>query len=465
MKMHFMKNMKFFFLCLFIYLNPESSLSSDKNKISRFEKLELFNKVLYLVESQYYRPVDSEKLIEGAIKGMMNTLDPHSAYLGRDIFSKVQEETKGEFGGLGIEVTQKDGMIIIITPIEDTPAFKVGLKSGDRIVEINHESTIGLNLDQVVERMRGAPKSKIIIGVVRDGADGIKRFTIVREIIKIKPVKAYVLDDHYICIRLTQFQKNSSKMIEKSLVNLTKKSIKNEKLKGIILDLRANPGGLLEEAINLSSLFLNEGIVVMIEGKDTKNREKRYVKKGGFKNLKTPIVLLINGASASASEIVAGALQDQKRAVLMGSRSFGKGSVQTVAKIDDEKGVKLTIAQYMTPNGRKIQAIGIDPDVVVEQLDNAWRGMAKKGSFVREKDLRNHLTATIETDTEKAERQKREKLERVERIKKLNVKKRLKRIEKESKKKEFVYRKYNPQDDFQVMQALNFLKGVAKLKN
>ncbi len=465
MKVFSIKNIKFFLIWLFVFFIPHSSYSSDKSKMSRFEKLELFNKVLYLVESQYYRPVDSEKLIEGAIKGMMNTLDPHSAYLGRDIFSKVQEETKGEFGGLGIEVTQKDGMIIIITPIEDTPAFKVGLKSGDRIVEINHESTIGLNLDQVVERMRGTPKSKIIIGVVRDGADGVKRFTIVREIIKIKPVKSYVLDEHYICIRLTQFQKNSSKMIEKALIRLKKGSVKNQKLKGIILDLRANPGGLLEEAINLSSLFLKEGLVVMIEGKDSKNREKRYVKKGGFKNLDTPIVLLINGASASASEIVAGALQDQKRAVLMGSRSFGKGSVQTVAKIDDEKGVKLTIAQYMTPSGKKIQAIGIDPDVVVEQLDNAWRGMAKKGNFIREKDLRNHLTATIETENEKIEREKREKSERIERVKKLNIKKRLKKIQKESKKKEFVYRKYNPQDDFQVMQALNFLKGVAKLNN
>ncbi len=465
MNIFLIKNVKVFLLCFLLYITPQYSFSSDKSKASRFEKLELFNKVLYLVESQYYRPVDPEKLIEGAIKGMMNTLDPHSAYLGRDIFSKVQEETKGEFGGLGIEVTQKDGMIIIITPIEDTPAFKVGLKSGDRIVEINHESTIGLNLDQVVERMRGAPKSKIIIGVIRDGSDGIKRFTIVREVIKIKAVKAYVLDDHYICIRLTQFQKKSSDMIKKSLIKLTKNKVKDQELKGIILDLRANPGGLLEEAINLSSLFLKEGLVVMIEGKNSKSREKRYVKKGGFKNLKTPIVLLINGASASASEIVAGALQDQKRAVLMGSRSFGKGSVQTVAKIDDEKGVKLTIAQYMTPSGRKIQAIGIEPDVRVEQLDNAWRSMAKKGSFVREKDLRNHLTATIETNEEKIERENREKLERVERIKKLNVKKRLKKIQKESKKKDFVYRKYNPQDDFQVMQALNFLKGVAKLKN
>ena len=354
MNMFLIKNVKVFLLCFLLYITPQYSFSSDKSKASRFEKLELFNKVLYLVESQYYRPVDPEKLIEGAIKGMMNTLDPHSAYLGRDIFSKVQEETKGEFGGLGIEVTQKDGMIIIITPIEDTPAFKVGLKSGDRIVEINHESTIGLNLDQVVERMRGAPKSKIIIGVIRDGSDGIKRFTIVREVIKIKAVKAYVLDDHYICIRLTQFQKKSSDMIKKSLIKLTKNKVKDQELKGIILDLRANPGGLLEEAINLSSLFLKEGLVVMIEGKNSKSREKRYVKKGGFKNLKTPIVLLINGASASASEIVAGALQDQKRAVLMGSRSFGKGSVQTVAKIDDEKGVKLTIAQYMTPNQTRL---------------------------------------------------------------------------------------------------------------
>ena len=458
------RKFKIILILLFLFTN-NISFSVDKNKESRFEKLDLFNKVLYLVESQYYRKVDSEKLIEGAIKGMMDTLDPHSAYLGKDIFSKVQEDTKGEFGGLGIEVTQKDGMIIIITPIDDTPAYRAGLKSGDRIVEINHESTIGLNLDQVVERMRGVPKSKIIIGVVREGVEGVRRFTIIREVIKIKPVKAYLLENRFLFVRLTQFQKNSAKMIEKELTKLRKKSLKKGGPLGIILDLRANPGGLLEEAINVSSLFLKEGVVVAIEGKDSKNSEKRYVKKGGYKNLKTPMVLLINGSSASASEIVAGALQDKKRAVLMGSRTFGKGSVQTVAKIDDEKGVKLTIAQYMTPNGRKIQAIGIDPDVYVEQLDNAWRSMTKTGSFIREKDLRNHLTATIETAKEKKDREETERLERIETIKKINIKKRLKRIKEDSKSKEFVYRKYNPNDDFQVFQALNFLKGIAKFKN
>lgn len=452
-------NKTIFILGIFIC---NTSFSIDVNKKSRFEKLDLFNKVLFLVESQYYRKVDSGKLIEGAIKGMMNTLDPHSAYLGKDIFSKIQEDTKGEFGGLGIEVTQKDGMIIIITPIDDTPAYRAGLKSGDRIVEINHESTIGLNLDQVVGKMRGVPKSKIVIGIVRDGVERMKRFTIVREVIKIKPVKAYLLEDRFLFVRLTQFQKNSAKMIEKELIKLKKKSLKKGGPLGIILDLRANPGGLLEEAINVSSLFLNEGIVVMIEGKDSKNREKRYAKKGGFKDLKTPMVLLINGSSASASEIVAGALQDRKRAILMGSRSFGKGSVQTVAKIDEEIGVKLTIAQYMTPSGRKIQAIGIDPDVFVDQLDNSWRSMTKSGSFIREKDLRNHLTATIETLEEKREREKREKMERIDRIKKINIRKRLRRIEKDSKSKDFVYRKYNPNDDFQVIQALNFLKGIAK---
>jgi len=432
--------------------------AKDKKAKSRFEKLELFNKVLFLVESQYYRDVDTEKLIQGAIRGMMNTLDPHSAFLDQDVFTKMQEDTKGEFGGLGIEVTQKDGVLVIITPIEDTPAYRAGMKAGDRIVEINHESTVGITLEEAVERMRGDLKQKIHLGVVRDGEEKIKHFELKREIIKIRSVKSHLVDQKYALIRLIQFQKNSGEEVRKAIQKYRKKS---KNLAGIVLDLRANPGGLLEEAVNVSSIFLKDGIVVSTEGRDPKHKEIRYVKKTGHKELEIPVVVLINGASASASEIVAGALQDSKRAIIMGTQSFGKGSVQTVAKIDNVQGVKLTIAQYMTPTGRKIQAVGIKPDIEVTDFEGKWVDENKvEGRYIREKDLRNHLTATIETADEKKRRLKAEKEERKRR------KQRLKDLKnkKTAKKQDDIFKKYDPSEDYQVMQAVKYLKGFKLFK-
>lgn len=325
---------------------PAPKISENR---SRFEQLELFNKVLHLVETQYYRPVSTEKLIEGALKGMMETLDPHSAFLNRDYFEKMQNDTKGEFGGLGLEVTQKDGVIYIITPIEDTPAFKAGIKPKDKLVEINHEPIVGMTLEQAIERMRGEIGQKMHLGIIREGSDKILHFNLKREIIKVKPVKHDLIQENYAYVRLTQFQKRSTESVVEALTAEKAKAEKNGGLKGIILDLRSNPGGLLDQAVDLSSLFLKEGIVVTTESRDPQNKDIRYVKKTGFKDLTTPMVILINGASASASEIVAGALQDYSRAIIMGSQSFGKGSVQTVAQLDKSTGVKLTIAQYMTP--------------------------------------------------------------------------------------------------------------------
>jgi len=426
---------------------------------SRFEKLELFNKVLYLIENQYYRTVDTGKLIEGAINGMMETLDPHSAYLSRDVFTKMQEDTKGEFGGLGIEVTQKDGVLIVITPIDDTPAYKAGIKAGDKIVEIDHESTVGLSLEKAVEKMRGKTGSKISLGVVRDGVEGIKQYSVKREIIKIRAVKYFQVHNEFIYVRLTQFQKNGSKQVANAIKKLRKK-IKNPR--GIILDLRSNPGGLLDEAVDLSSIFLKDGIVVSTEGRDPKNKEIRYVKKTGHKELELPMVVLINGASASASEIVAGALKDHNRAILMGSQSFGKGSVQTVAKIDDTQGIKLTIAQYMTPKGNKIQAIGIVPDIAIAEAEGDWlKENEKTGRYVREVDLRNHLTATIETAEEKKLRLEREKKERMERVARY---KKMKESQKKKSKKDDIYKKYDPNEDYQVLQAVNYLKSFKVFK-
>lgn len=420
---------------------------------SRFEQLELFNKVLHLVETQYYRPVSTEKLVEGALKGMMETLDPHSAFLNKEYFEKMQNDTKGEFGGLGLEVSQKDGIIYVITPIEDTPAFRSGLKPRDRIVEINHEPIVGMTLDQVIEKMRGKIGQKITLGIIREGVDGIKQHTMTREVIKIKPVKYDLVQDNYAFIRLTQFQKHSTTSVVEALTKLQKQA--RGGIKGIILDLRSNPGGLLDQAVDISSLFLSEGVVVSTEARDPQNKEIRYVKKSGFKDLTTPLVVLINGSSASASEIVAGALQDHKRAVIMGSQSFGKGSVQTVAQLDKDRGVKLTIAQYMTPLDRKIQAVGITPDVALFEIDQeSFDKSLREDRYIREKDLRNHLTATIETPEEMKARLESEKEERAKKIKELEEKKKA-----GSNEKDDIFKTFNPKEDYQVLSAIKYLMG------
>ncbi len=427
---------------------------------SRFEQLELFNKVLHLIETQYYRPVNTEKLIEGALKGMMETLDPHSAFLNKDFFEKMQNDTAGEFGGLGLEVTQKEGVIYIITPIDDTPAFRAGIKPKDKLVEINHEPIVGMSLEDAIEKMRGKIGEKIHLGILRDGLDGLKHFTLKREIIKVKPVKSELIQDKYAYIRLTQFQKRSAESIEEALKAMKLKA-KSGQFSGIILDLRSNPGGLLDQAVDVSSLFLKEGIVVTTESRDPANKDIRYVKKSGFKDLKTPMVVLVNGASASASEIVAGALQDYERAVIMGSASFGKGSVQTVAQLDKQTGVKLTIAQYMTPKNRKIQAIGIAPDVAIEEMNQSdFEKGLKDDRYIREKDLKGHLTATIETPEEKVTREISERKERAQRIKDMEERRNAaKNKDVKSEKDDEIFKTYKPSEDYQVLQAVRYLQG------
>ena len=446
-------------LLMLLFVTPVTG----KEEKSRFEKLELFNKVLHLIETQYYREVDTEILIQGALKGMMSTLDPHSSFLDKEFFSKMQEDTQGEFGGLGIEVTQKEGIIYVITPIDDTPAFRAGLRSGDKIFEIDHTNVIGIDLEKAVDLMRGKAGSKVNIGIKReiDGKAKILHFDLAREVIKLRPVKSQLIDGQYAFLRLTQFQKNAATFLISALKKLKKEAEKQGGLAGIILDLRQNPGGLLEEAVDVASIFLQDGIVVSIEQRDPRNKELKYVKKGGDKELELPMIVLINGASASASEIVAGALQDHQRAVIMGGQSFGKGSVQSVAKIDEQTGVKMTIAQYMTPNGRKIQAIGIKPDVELDEFAAAWISENKKESyFIREKDLRNHLTSTIETPEEK---QQRELAEQMERKAKLSSKKKKITEKADQEEGDQNMQEYNPQEDFQVISAVSYLKGLSVL--
>jgi len=447
--------------------------TEEAQKKSRYEKLELFNKVLYLIESQYYRDVDQDKLIEGAINGMMSTLDPHSAYLDSEVFTKMQEETSGEFGGLGIEVTQKDGILVIITPIEDSPAFKAGIKAGDKIVEINHESMVGVTLQNAIEKLRGKMKTKIILGIAREGVDGVKNFELIRDIVYIKPVKFELLQDEFAYVRLSQFQKKSGEYVVDAIKKMRAELKPKKTLKGIVLDLRSNPGGLLDEAVELSSIFLKDGIVVSTEGRDPKQKEIRYVKKTGYKELDVPLIVLINGASASASEIVSGALQDAKRAIIMGTQSFGKGSVQSVAKIDETSGVKLTIAQYMTPSNRKIQAVGITPDVIINEVEASFVDENRKETnFIREKDLKNHLTATIETAEEKRIREEAELKERIERTESFKAAREKKKIMKTAVTKEArdlddedEDKKILPKDDYQVNQAINYIRSISLIKN
>jgi carboxyl-terminal processing protease len=443
-------------------LAPVEAPAAPIDNKSRFEQLERFNKVLHLVETQYYREVNTEKLIEGALKGMMETLDPHSTFLNRDFFEKMQNDTQGEFGGLGLEVTQKEGVIYIIAPIDDTPAFRAGIKPKDKLVEINHEPIVGATLEQAIEKMRGKVGESIHLGIIRENVEGVKHFTLKREIIKVKPVKFELLQDKYAYVRLTQFQKRSAESVVEALTNMKEKTTKTGGLAGIILDLRSNPGGLLDQAVDVSSIFLKEGIVVSTESRDPANKDIRYVKKSGFKDLKTPLIVLINGASASASEIVAGALQDYQRGVIMGSQSFGKGSVQTVAQLDKYTGVKLTIAQYMTPKNRKIQAVGITPDVLIEEVDQvAFQKDLKEDRYIREKDLKNHLTATIETPQEKADREKLERSDRARRIREMELKK----SSTAKPEEDDLFRSYKPKDDFQVLQAIRYLRSFQVYDN
>lgn len=433
-----MKNLFVLMLMVVISFNVNA-------KESKFKDLELFNKILHLVESQYYRKVDRSKLIEGALKGMMDTLDPHSAFLNKEFYKKMKDDTDGEFGGLGIEVTQKDGVIYVVTPIEDSPAFKAGIKTKDRIVEIDHESIVGINLDEAIDKMKGENGQKVHLGVVREGSKGIVHFNLVRKKIKVSPVKSALVMKNYAWIRLTQFQRDSSKYIVKALKKLKDKA----QIKGIILDLRSNPGGLLNQAVDISSIFLKDGIVVSTEARDPKNKEIKYVKKSGYKDLTTPLAVLINGRSASASEIVAGAMQDHKRAIIVGNQSFGKGSVQTIASVDGENGIKLTIAQYMTPKNRKIQAIGIKPDIVISESSSKWvKDNLEDDTSLRESDLKNHLTATVETKQEKSLRLQAEK------------NKRIKRSMKNTKTKDSVFTKYTPSEDFQVIQTVKYIKAL-----
>ena len=363
---------------------PAGAAASTKAPLP-LEELRTFAEVMDRIKAAYVEPVDDKTLLENAIKGMLSNLDPHSAYLGPEDFAELQESTSGEFGGLGIEVGTEDGNIKIVSPIDDTPASKAGIQAGDFIVKINGQPTRGLSMTEAVDKMRGKIGQKITLTLVRNGGTPFD-VTLTRANIQVKSVKAQLLEDGYGYIRITQFQVKTGEEVAAALSKLRREN-GNKRLKGIILDLRNNPGGVLQSAVEVVDHFITKGLIVYTKGRIA-NSELRFSATGKDLSEGVPLVVLINGGSASASEIVAGALQDQKRGVVMGTTSFGKGSVQTVLPLNNDRALKITTALYYTPNGRSIQAQGIVPDIEVRK---AKITNEIDSEYYKEADLQGHL--------------------------------------------------------------------------
>ena len=332
---------------------------------AKYDDIALFGRVINFIEKQYVDKVNTKELVHGAIKGMLETLDPHSNFMPPDVYTQLKTDTAGKFGGLGIEVwVNKDGVLTIVTPMEGTPAWKAGVKPGDRIMKINGESTKGMSIVEATARIRGEVGSEVKFTVARDGSPKPIDFKMKRVTIDVKSVKEEVLEEKYVYLRLNHFQERTSQEVKAAL----KKMDGKRKIEGLILDLRNNPGGLLDEAVDTVNLFVDKGVIVSTIGRNKEDKDVKYAK-SGIARTDFPMVVLVNGSSASAAEIVAGALKDHKRALVAGSRTFGKGSVQTVIPLADDVGLKLTIARYYTPNGVSIQAKGIEPDIQLEDID------------------------------------------------------------------------------------------------
>ena len=343
---------------------PLIAQEAERNK-SVYEQLDLFGDIFERIRGQYVEEVETEKLIEAAINGMLTSLDPHSSYLAPKQFDDMRVQTRGEFGGLGIEVTQEEGFVKVVAPMDDTPADQAGIEAGDFITHVDGESVLGLTLDDAVELMRGPVGSEIIITVVREGTAEPFDVSIIRDTIKLTAVRPRTVGDT-IVLRITTFNDQTYPGVEEGLAKMAKELGGWEKVTGVVLDLRNNPGGLLTQAIRVSDAFLEKGEITSTRGREANDGERFNATAGDLTNGK-PIVVLINGGSASASEIVAGALQDHRRAIVVGTKSFGKGSVQTIIPLKGEGAMRLTTARYYTPSGRSIQALGVAPDIVVEQ--------------------------------------------------------------------------------------------------
>jgi carboxyl-terminal processing protease len=361
-KMLKMNNKKTILFIFFIYaIIPLKAINADTSRQETYKQLNLFGDVFQRVQEQYVEEVTDKKLIESAISGMLQSLDPHSSYLSADSYKDMQVKTKGKFGGLGIEITMEDGVVKVVSPIDDTPAAKAGMKSGDLIIGVDGESIRGLTINESVSKLRGPVGSKVVITVVRDKKDPYE-IEIKRDIINIKSVKHNIIKNIGY-VRLTTFSDTTTSGLEKALTEI-KKDLGN-KFQGLILDLRNNPGGLLNQSISVADTFLNQGEIVSTQGRNDDDTSRVFAKKGDLINGQ-PLIVLINSGSASASEIVAGALKDHSRAIIIGTRSFGKGSVQSIIPLAGNGAMRLTTARYFTPSGVSIQAKGIEPDIIVE---------------------------------------------------------------------------------------------------
>jgi carboxyl-terminal processing protease len=422
------------------------------------EDLRAFTEVFGRIKNDYVEPVDDKRLISEAINGMLSGLDPHSAYLDAEAFKELQVGTQGEFGGLGIEVGMEDGFVKVVAPIEDTPAWRAGLKSGDLIIKLDDTNVKGMTLNDAVKRMRGKPNTQITITYVRKGDSKPRVVTLTRAIIQIQSVKSKTLEPGYAYFRVTQFQEHTGETLAKAIDKAFKEN--PGQMKGIILDLRNDPGGLLNSAVAVSATFLpTDTLVVYTEGRTEDAKMKLYARpeyylrggKGDYlkslpKEVKTlPMVVLVNNGSASASEIVAGALQDHKRAIVMGTQSFGKGSVQTILPLGNGTAIKLTTARYFTPNGRSIQAKGITPDIVVEEATITEGEAAAK---VREADLERHLSNPAgETEIKQENKQPTSAVPKPE-------------VKQQAEPAESTPPDIVSKGDYQLNQALNLLKGL-----
>ena len=432
-----------FSICAGILINTGTTkfllANEQETKAEVYKQLDLFGKVFERIKNEYVEEVSTKELVESAINGMLTSLDPHSSYLAADDYDDMRTQTKGEFGGLGIEVTQEDGYVKVITPMDDTPAFEAGIEAGDFITAVDGKSLLGLTLNQAVDLMRGPVGSEIIITVVRKGFDDPFDVSIIRDIIKLTAVKSRMEGDS-IVLRISAFNKQTYPNLKDGLRNQIKNAGGLKNVNGIVLDLRNNPGGLLSEAISVSDAFLDKGEIVSTRGRNL-NDSKRYNAKRGDLSKGKPIVVLINNGSASASEIVAGALQDHQRAVVVGEKSFGKGSVQTIIPVQGDGAMRLTTSRYFTPSGRSIQALGVSPDIIVQQPPRKPDDGKDPEDSLRpnrsEADLRGSLSNNSMSKDEKA-------------------------LLKEEEEKAEAAAKLRDQD-FQLAYALDILKGVNAL--
>jgi len=409
----------------------ESNKGESQQKSLPLEQLRNFSDIFARIKTDYVEQVGDKELLENAIRGMLSGLDPHSTYLDPEEYKELKIGTTGQFGGLGIQVGMEDGFVKVISPIDDTPAFKAGIKAGDLIIRLNNKSVKDMTLNNAVKVMRGKPGSTIELSVVREGIDEPLKFKLKRAVIKVKSVKSHILEPGFGYVRISTFQSKTAQHLKKAIKSLAEKN--TAPLNGLVVDLRNNPGGVLNAAADVSDLFIEKGKLVYTKGR-TEDSYFEFTAHPGDVIKNAPIVVLINGGSASASEIVAGALQDHKRAVIMGEKSFGKGSVQTIQELRNGGAVKFTTARYFTPNGRSIQAEGIVPDIILEnmQVTSSAKNAVKQ---LKESDLSGHISNPNGNSKGKVKNSKRNKKNEDEMAEKL-------------------------QQDYKIHEALNLLKGM-----